>query len=359
MTLDDKKKFLINFLYIGSIILIVYLSIKYVLPLFLPFLIGFAIAMLLKPIVQLLTKKLKLKPSLAATIVLILFYGIICGLLTLLCIRLVISLQDVFFNLPEIYSTNIQPAIDTILNSITKMVEGIDPKLVAQVSAMQIDISSTFSSIISAISSGAVKMITGLATSIPSMLVAFLFTIVSSFFITIDYRKITSYATRHMGVRVREILFAIKKSLSRTVFRFIKAYAILMTVTFVELAIGLLILGVENAVGVAFLIALIDILPVLGTGGVVIPWILIEFVNGNISFAIGLTIVYVIITVIRNIIEPKVVGDQIGLYPLVTLMAMFIGARLFGVVGLLGLPIAITILKDLQDQGVIEIYKKE
>ena len=108
---------------------------------------------------------------------------------------------------------------------------------------------------------------------------------------------------------------------------------------------------------IAFCIAIFDILPVLGTGGVMVPWILINLIVGDTGLAIKLLIVYVVVTAVRNIIEPKIVGTQIGLHPLVTLMAMYVGTVLFGVVGLLGLPISITILKNLNDNGTIHWLK--
>ena len=131
----------------------------------------------------------------------------------------------------------------------------------------------------------------------------------------------------------------------------------IITITFIELSIGLSIVRVENAITIALLIACVDILPVLGTGGIVIPWIFIELFKGNIPLAIGLTIIYVTITVVRNIIEPKIVGQQVGLHPIIMLVCIFIGARLFGFLGIFALPIMVIILKNLNDTGKIKILK--
>ena len=95
----------------------------------------------------------------------------------------------------------------------------------------------------------------------------------------------------------------------------------------------------------------------MGDGGIMIPWVVLEAIQGNYPLALGLLAVYLVVTVIRNIIEPKIVGSQVGLHPLVTLMSMFIGAQLFGVLGLFGLPITLSLLKNLNDQGVIHILK--
>src|SRR5699024_9383370 len=120
---------------------------------------------------------------------------------------------------------------------------------------------------------------------------------------------------------------------------------------FVELAIGLSIIGVDRAVLIALGIAVFDILPVLGTGGIMLPWAAIRALAGDYRMAISLFVVYLIITVIRNIIEPKIVGQQIGLHPVVTLISMFVGLQLFGAVGLFGLPITLSLLRNLNDNG--------
>ncbi len=124
-----------------------------------------------------------------------------------------------------------------------------------------------------------------------------------------------------------------------------------------ELALGLTIIGVPYSVLVALCIAIFDILPVLGTGGIMIPWAVITFVLGDYGMAIKLLMVYVIITVVRNILEPKIVGGQLGLHPIVTLASMFAGVQLLGVVGLFGFPILLSLLRYLNDTGTIHIFR--
>ena len=132
-----------------------------------------------------------------------------------------------------------------------------------------------------------------------------------------------------------------------------------MSLTFVELSIGLTIIHVPNSVIIALLIAIFDILPVLGTGGIMIPWVVISAFSGDYPLALGLLIVYVVITIIRNILEPKIVGSQIGLHPVITLCSMFIGVQLFGVIGLFGFPIGLSLLRYLNENGTIHLYKME
>ena len=135
----------------------------------------------------------------------------------------------------------------------------------------------------------------------------------------------------------------------------LKGYILLMLITFTELTIGLLLIGQSNAILLAAIICVIDILPVLGTGAVVIPWALISLFTGNILEAIGLILMYIVITIIRNFLEPKVIGNQVGLHPLITLLSMFCGLRLLGFVGLFGFPLTLIVLNDLYKRGKLNL----
>jgi predicted PurR-regulated permease PerM len=132
-----------------------------------------------------------------------------------------------------------------------------------------------------------------------------------------------------------------------------------MLITFIELSIGLLILRVNNAIPIALGIALFDIFPILGTGGIVIPWSLISLLTGNTFLGIGLLVLYAAITLVRNFIEPQIIGDQLGLNPLVAIISMYLGFVWMGVGGMILMPISVQILLTLQNKGVIRLYKPE
>lgn len=149
----------------------------------------------------------------------------------------------------------------------------------------------------------------------------------------------------------------IKQYVVGTLFVCIRSYALIMSITFVELSVGLTLIGIRKSVFIAFCIAVFDILPVLGTGGIMIPWALISAILGDYPGAAKLAVLYVFITIVRNIIEPKIVGGQIGLHPVVTLVSMFAGVQLFGVVGLFGFPIGLSLLTYLNRTGTIHLYR--
>ena len=172
-----------------------------------------------------------------------------------------------------------------------------------------------------------------------------------------DYDRITGFFIRQMSEKAQEVFWEIKTYVTGTLFVCIRSYALIMSITFVELSIGLTVVGIENAVVIALLIAVFDILPVLGTGGIMIPWAAITAIQGEFKLALALFAVYIVVTIIRNIIEPKIVGSQLGLHPVATLASLFLGAQLFGVVGLFGFPIGLSLLRYLNEQGTIKIFK--
>ena len=355
--LDKKRKFIIDSVYVLIICGIIFGIFKYVLPLVIPFIVGLAIAVALKPLVNFLTNKLGIKSKFATVIALLLFYIIVLTITIFGGIAIIASLQQMFMNLPSLYSNDVQPIINDAVRYLVDFVNNLDPTLNSVVNTMGENIVSTLTSIVTDFSSEAIKYTTNFITSIPGIFTGFLFAVISSVFFTTDYPNILGFVKRQLPDNTRRILAAIRDSLKVTVVRFLRAYGIIMFITFVELSILLLLLGVDNSIGVAFFISLVDILPILGTGGVLIPWVLIELVNGNLYMGIGLFVGYLVITLIRNMLEPKIVGDQVGLYPLVTLIAMYVGASLFGIVGLFGFPIALVVLLNLRDRGIIKLFK--
>ena len=124
-----------------------------------------------------------------------------------------------------------------------------------------------------------------------------------------------------------------------------------------QLCTGFFILGVDNAPTFAILISLLDLLPVIGVGTVLVPWGIVSLISGDNFLGAGLILLFVVNTVIRELIEPKIVGKQVGLHPLVTLMSMVIGSSLMGGVGLFGLPITLAVVNKMNKDGVIHLYK--
>lgn len=346
---EERKRFIINVLYFAIAAAMLYCGVKYALVWIMPFIIGFVVALLLRPIILFLSAKCRIPNKVAAIILILLFYAVFGLLLTLVGIKLVLILKTGVASLPDIYKQYIEPLINVSLEKIKDLTARLDPNMQQSIQNMTSSFTESAGSLVSSGSSAAIRALSTTVTSLPGFLLAILLAIISSVFFSMDYGVITRYISNMLPEKVRNFVLQLKKLGGEIGLKYVKSYAILVSVTFIELSVGLLILGVENAVAIAALIAMIDLLPVLGTGGIVIPWILIELIKGNLPFATGLAIVYIVITIVRNILEPKIVGGQIGIHPLAMLVSMYVGLQIFGFIGIFVLPILLVVVKGYYD----------
>lgn len=357
MELEKKKKFLINAAYFSVLLLGAYVLLKYGLPMLTPFVIAFVIASVLRRPIEWLTQKLHLPWHVAALFTILLFYTIVGGLIALLGIKLFSVATTLVRAMPGLYEDYLRPTFTVLLADLEALFLHTDASVVAALDGLGSQLLQSIGQMISGFSVSAVGFATGVAYSLPGMLVNVILMIISTFFIAMDYDRLTGFCLKQLGVRGKAVFLEIKNYVIGTLFVCIRAYVLIMTITFLELSIGLSLVGVDYAVLVALCIAIFDILPVLGTGGIMLPWTVLSAIEGNLSRALGLLIVYVVITIIRNIIEPKLVGGQLGLHPVVTLCSMFVGVQFFGVIGLFGFPICLSLLRHLNDSGVIRLFK--
>ena len=212
---------------------------------------------------------------------------------------------------------------------------------------------------LSRLTTGLVNFTTSIITSAPETLISIIVMIVSSFYIVADYENIARWFTSVMPDKALSVFFEIKDFFENTLFKIIGSYVMIMGLTFIELFIGLTVIGISNSGMWAFIISLLDILPILGVGTVLIPWGLSALITGKPLLGIEILAIYLIITVIRNIVEPKLVGTNLGLHPLVTLIAMISGLRLFGFLGMFGLPLTLSFLLTRDKERALLLRPRE
>lgn len=353
LNLEKQKAYLIRAAFIALILGLVYVGIKYFLPLLMPFVIGLIIAVTFRHLIDFIQKKTKINRVIVSISILLLFYGLLAYLVSLVGFKAFDIIVNLISNLPAFYSETLKPALLTVLNNIMEAFPATKP----YVDNFIVDGNQTIYDYLTKASSSIVDTLASFAAQVPTLLIKFIFTIVSSFFFTIDYHKITRFVVIQFTGERRTMLLKLKDNGIGTIGKFIRAYAAIISITFAELSIGFLIIGIPNAVIFAALIALVDIMPILGTGAVLLPWAITALILGNAKIGIGILIIYVVITVVRQTVEPKIVGQQIGLHPIITLILMYIGAQLMGVLGLFILPIMATIIKKLNDEGTIHLFK--
>ena len=359
MKIDKRRAVLINFAYFGVIAALVMFGIKYLLPIVMPFVIAVVIAYFLQRPVNALEEKFGLPHKLLAMLAVLVFYILVGGFLTLVGAKVVSGVINLVGELPKFYITQVYPFFVDVLHDLERILIRLDLGVLNSASGSSGQMIQSFSEMISDLPAKVVDIATGFAVSVPGMFVDIVIMIICTFFITIDYRRLTGFCMRQLDEASKKLFLEIKEYVVGTLFVCIGSYALIMSITFVELSVALSFIGINHAILVAACIAVFDILPVLGTGGIMIPWAIITAVYGNYPLALELFLIYVAITVVRNIIEPKIIGGQLGLHPVVTLASMFVGADFFGVIGLFGFPILLSLVRHLNDHGVIKILKTE
>lgn len=349
---ERKRKFLIDLFFVVAILSLGYLTVKYLLAWLLPFVIGLVVAVCLQRPVAYLTEKTKISRGfwscLLVFAVLLLFFGIIA----LIMWWLVSETENI---VPWI--TSKVPAIKATFDDISTWVQNTSKHLPVDTSSI---LSSAPAKIIDVVVEALTSILTTAASKIitdgPGLLISCIFSVVASCYITKDYRRITNFVLCQLSEKKQELVISIKRLFVTNILYMLRGYIIIMSITFLELLLGMTILGVNHAVMLAAMVAVLDILPVLGTGTVLIPWGIISLLMGNIPLGVGVLAMYLTITVIRNIIEPKIIGNQVGLPPIVTLVAMYLGLQLFGVIGMLLFPVITIITVKLQENGIIHIW---
>lgn len=186
----------------------------------------------------------------------------------------------------------------------------------------------------------------------PNAASVFIFTILATFFISKGWYKLKKVARKFVPITIREKGMKIYVDLRKAVFGFFRAQLILVAITALIVLIGLLILRVNYAFAFAFIIGVVDLLPYLGTGIIFVPWIFYELINDNYFLAIGLSVLFIVIVVQRQIMEPKIMSTNLGISPLVSLISIFVGLQIFGFIGLLIGPICAVLAHTLHKANV-------
>lgn len=372
--IEKKKSFIINTVYATIIIAIFYLFFKYALGTIFPIICALVVATILQNPVNFICKKTPLKRGIVSTLLVLLSFLLIVFALGLFVVWLGSEFKG-FFRYIMIQFEDIPALIDDIKGYLANIlallpekvevpaINFVNEKLDALVNTPEMVLPESSEFDFSFLSTPLLG-IWNTAKQIPTTLVSIVVSVVACCFMTSDFNSVKNLTLGFFREETREKVVRAKRLLIPSLGKMIKAYAIIITITFCELGIGLSILSFLKIYSgnyifvIAALTAVIDIVPVLGTGTVLIPWALYNLISGNYSLAVGLLVIYACITVIRQIIEPKLVAAQLGIPAYLTIVSMFIGSQIFGVIGIFILPITIVMIKLLNDEGIINIFHK-
>jgi len=320
-----------------------------------PFIVATVIALLIDSPVSFLEKKFKIKRAAATLIILLIFVSVFGTLVALILYRIFSEMVKFTKTFPS--SESIMAIIQRLLGSGQIFFDTLHPDIVNVINKNLGQLIQTATGYITSALQTAIDTTIGLITSLPSMLIFLLVTLISTFFITRDKSEIVAFLLRQMPKGWEMKLQSVKHDLAVALVGFFKAQAILISITFVLLLVGYTLMGLEYALFVAVLTSFVDALPVLGSGSVLIPWAIVNILMQNYPFAIKLIVLYGVILVVRQILEPKLIGRGLGLHPLIALMSMYVGLQLFGVGGLIIGPVLAIIVKALQKARILPQWK--
>lgn len=352
---DKRRTFIVNVAYWAIIAGITYLIFRYLLNLLLPFVIALLVAWLLRPLGRLYRQRAPKLASALIVVTVLLFYLLLGFLAMLLLVDLLTGLAQYLGKLPELYTQTIEPGLRNLYANAQALAARFDPSVADVVNMVLPQVISSVGGAVTNFSVTAVGKLTGLVTALPSVLISALIAVIASFFTAVSYDSMKAFLQRNLPAKFTETAGYAIRSFRNIIRQYGKSYLLVMLITFGELTLGLLIIGVRRAILLAALIAIFDIFPVVGAGAILLPWAVISLIQGKTLQALGLLILYVVILVVRQFLEPKVVGKQVGLPPLVTLACMFVGTSLFGAWGLFGLPIGAAILVNLNNDPDVPI----
>ncbi|MVP00914.1 sporulation integral membrane protein YtvI [Paenibacillus lutrae] len=321
---------------------------RYVTPLVYPFILGWLLAYLLNPVINLLQRRAKFPRWLSVTTVILILIALTVTAVTLLVTKVIVELGALAVNLQN----NINTWGDKAANFWnSSWFQGVIGQLNNFMKSNNLDLSTNLSSVTGTVadfSSNAVKAIVNslisIVQSLPNIATVAIIVLLATFFISKDWYLIVMRYTAIIPETARKAVRLISGDLHKALFGFLKAQLILVSLTALAVIIGLLILRVDYAITIGLLIGLCDLMPYLGTGAVMVPWIIYAFFSGNVYLGIGLSVLYGLIVIVRQIMEPKVLASSVGLDPLAALIALFVGLKLFGFIGLILGPVLMVVM---------------
>lgn len=356
--LKMQKEFLIQAAYWLVWICIVVWIIKYIGPVLLPFVLAFLVAWGLSYPVEYVTKWLHLNRSMVSVFVVVLFYVLIAAAIYFLGIKMMAFIQQFYAYITYFFTGTIIPLAQDFCSWWNGLL-GVTEQMAMQTpDGMPAEIASQAGEMLSGVSVKVIDNVSDIASNIPRLCMNILLTVIATVFTEVEYEEVVLFLERQIPEGWKNTTAEIRTGILELAGKCMLSYLLIMLLTYAELVVGFWLLGIEGAFVIAFIIAVLDILPVLGTGTILLPWMIAAFMSGNLKQGIGILLLYLVITVVRNIVEPRLVGSQIGLSPVVMLPCMILGLHFFGLPGLFIVPYGTAFLKSLNDRGVIHIFNR-
>lgn len=345
---DKKKSFIINTIFYGLIAVLIWLTCKFIMPVLVPFILAFLLASLIRLPVKKFYGESEAKNKSISISTCIIFYGLFFTAITFASFGLYQGLSGLLSSIPDMYNNSLVPALNAVILWIETFLADFDIEVNIKLGALFKEHIGVIGEYVTSFSTNAIKLISGGVTQIPGFIIKLVIMVISTFFCMVDYEKIIKFFLDLIPKGKEDTFSNLSKYFKSTVLLYIKSYSLLFLLTFIELLIGFLLLRVEHGALLAVIVAVFDILPILGVGGVLLPWAAIGLITGDLFIGIGMLVLYLLIAFIRNMAEPRLIGNQIGLHPLATLIAMYLGLRFLGFLGMFLFPVTLSVIVGMR-----------
>ena len=311
---------------------------------FMPFVVGWILALLANPLVRFLERRVKLVRRHGSMLIIIAALAMVIGLFYGAGLLVYREMGSFLADAPEIYQSVIAE-IENALQNGRKLAEYFPQNLQPPLLAFSDNLDGLFGKLVSRAAEPTVQIAGHVAKSIPNLLVNMVIIILSSYLFLADRESIMRWLKEHLPAFVFRYIEYMKRDAKGLIGGYFLAQFRIMCVVALILAAGFLVLGVRYGVLLAFLTAILDFLPIFGTGTVLFPWAVVKLFAGEYAYATGLILLYILTQVVRQIIQPKIVGESMGLPPLMTLFLLYLGFKLRGLTGMiLAVPVGLVFI---------------
>lgn len=348
-------KILLNLaLAVAAVVGIVYFLPKLII-FFMPFVVGWVIASIANPLVRFLEKRLKIVRKHGSMLVIILALAVVILGGYFAIAKLVSEAGNLIANMPEIYA-NMEAEIQSLAKRMQHIFEMLPLNAQLYLMELNTELDSLIESLISSVSTPTFQAAGKMAKNLPGTIIAVIISILSSYLFVADREQVICFARKMIPKLFQERVSLVIDNMKFIVGGYFKAQFKIMGVVAVILLIGLGFLKVKYAVLLAALISFLDMLPFFGTGTALLPWAVLKFLNGEYQFGFGLLIIYGVSQLVRQLIQPKIVGDTFGLNPLLTLIFMYTGYRLKGIFGMIiAVPVGMIVI-NMYQVGIFDSF---
>ncbi len=344
--MEKYKKFLYGFLALAIGALLLFLFLKYILGIILPFLISFIVVSMVRPLIDKICTKTKASRAFVTMFVLFLVMSLLIAGLILFTVAVANQIGNIFDGIVE--------GLKQEDNYVVRMLDFID-RIEEKVPILSRFTNTSLSTLVADMMTDGVKSLSlalttrvaSLIGAIPQIMLTVIVIFLSLFYFAKDYDKIGKKLSECLPSSFAKKAPKIKNDVILVVSKFVKSYLLLMFLTFAMLFAGFLVMGIENSFVLALIVAVVDILPILGVGTVLVPWAVIMLINGESFLGIGLLVLFGIIYLVRQYAEPKIVSAQMDVHPLLVLLVMYAGLKLAGILGLIFAPLIAFVIKTV------------